>query len=91
MSKHGWFVYILLCKDKTFYTGITTDLKRRFYEHQNGVYNNYTKSRRPIKLVYYEKAEDKYKAAKREKELKDYRQEKKLLLIRNFLSNTSWF
>jgi putative endonuclease len=48
-----WYVYILECKDKTFYTGITTDLERRIKEHNNSLLGaKYTKSRRPVKLVY---------------------------------------
>lgn len=50
----GYYVYILQSeKDKKFYTGYTTDLKRRFREHQEGLSVS-TKSRRPFKLVYYE-------------------------------------
>ena len=48
----GW-AYLLLCADGTYYVGSTTDLERRLYEHENGVYPRaYTYSRRPVKMVW---------------------------------------
>ena len=50
-----WVCYILECNDKTFYTGVTTDIDRRFKEHNDdhkGRGAKYTKTRRPLKLVY---------------------------------------
>ncbi|HRN73281.1 MAG TPA: GIY-YIG nuclease family protein [Ginsengibacter sp.] len=48
-----YFVYILKCADERYYTGITNNLERRFYEHQTGLYTNcYTFKRRPLELVY---------------------------------------
>jgi predicted GIY-YIG superfamily endonuclease len=50
-----WFVYILLCDQKTFYVGMTEDVKKRFEEHQHG-YPPYTKKFSDIQLVYQERA-----------------------------------
>jgi putative endonuclease len=49
-SKH-WLVYILRCKDKSYYTGITTDMKKRLVAHKAGSASKYTRARRPVKLM----------------------------------------
>ena len=49
----GW-MYILECSDGSFYTGSTNNLTLRFEQHQNGEGANHTKSRLPVKLVYFE-------------------------------------
>lgn len=77
----AWFVYILRCKDESFYTGITWNLKKRVSEHNLGKYPNFTKSRIPVKLVYWERFLDRFQAANREKEIKGWRREKKQKLI----------
>jgi len=84
---NNWYVYVLKCRDESFYVGLTTNLTRRLSQHQYGVFNNYTKSRRPVKLVYWENFSDKHKAALREKEIKDWRREKKQELIEKFTSS----
>lgn len=67
----GWFVYILRCADGSLYTGITTDLARREREHNAGKAGaRYTRSRRPVALVYSESAENRSEAAQREYALK---------------------
>ncbi|MCK5674738.1 MAG: GIY-YIG nuclease family protein [Spirochaetales bacterium] len=48
-------MYILQCQDGSYYTGSTTDLKRRIRQHQDGEGANYTKKHLPVKLVYFEK------------------------------------
>ncbi|OGC96909.1 excinuclease ABC subunit C [Candidatus Amesbacteria bacterium RIFCSPHIGHO2_01_FULL_48_32] len=63
------YVYILLCKDQTTYTGCTDDLKDRIIRHNNG-YIPATKNRRPIKLVSYFAFSNKYTAFNFEKYLK---------------------
>ena len=50
-----WFLYILECCDGSFYTGVTTDIDRRLRKHQEGTASRYTRTRRPIVLVYKEK------------------------------------
>jgi len=76
-----WFVYILKCEDNSFYTGISNNPDRRFLEHKNKKGGHYTSSHRVIQRVYLEKCEDKSSALKREKQIKGWRREKKLLLI----------
>ncbi|MDH3360605.1 MAG: GIY-YIG nuclease family protein, partial [Desulfobulbaceae bacterium] len=66
-----WRVYIVACADGTLYTGITKDLSRRLDEHNQGLVGaKYTRSRRPVRLVYYEKVADRSAAAKREYAIK---------------------
>ncbi len=79
----AWFVYIVSCKDESFYTGIAWNLKKRISEHNSGKYLNFTKSRLPVKLVYWERFYNRFKAAKREKEIKGWRREKKINLIKS--------
>lgn len=67
----GWFVYIVSCSDGTLYTGITTDLQRRTREHNTGKgAARYTRARRPVTLAYWEKAESRSEAARREYQIK---------------------
>ncbi|MFA6307111.1 MAG: GIY-YIG nuclease family protein [Patescibacteria group bacterium] len=66
-----WFVYILKCADGTFYTGVTTDVKRRVREHNSSVLGaKYTRGRRPVKLAYFRKLKNKSLAAKAEWRIK---------------------
>lgn len=76
-----WYVYILRCSDNSLYTGSTTDISRRIKEHSYGSGGNYTRIRRPVKLVYKEAYPNRSKAQKREAEIKDLTKEKKLALI----------
>jgi putative endonuclease len=66
-----WHVYIVCCKDNSFYTGVTTDLFRRIDEHNSGKKGaRYTRSRRPVALVYSEKAASRSIASRREHQIK---------------------
>jgi putative endonuclease len=77
-----YFVYILQCSDTTLYTGITTDLKRRLQEHNNSDKGaKYTKTRRPVKLVYDEICQDRSSASKREYAIKHLTRKQKLELL----------
>ncbi len=76
-----WVVYILSCKDKTLYTGITNDLPRRLQQHENGQGAKYTKGRGPFQLIYIEKFAEKGLALSREHEIKQLTREQKLALI----------
>ena len=71
-----YYVYLLQCGDGTIYTGITTDVERRFQEHKNGKGGHYTSSRKAVKLLYTEKQKDRSSAQKREAEIKGWREEK---------------
>ena len=78
------FVYILECKDGTFYTGYTTDLKSRFEKHNSGWGAKYTRGRIPVKLVYFEIVETKSEALKREIKIKKMNRLRKEKLVLNF-------
>ena len=66
-----YFVYILKCADETLYTGIATELERRIEEHNSSDKGaKYTRTRRPVKLVYSESYPDRSAASKREYEIK---------------------
>jgi len=77
-----YFVYILLCSDDSYYTGITNDLERRMYEHENGTDpGSYTCKRRPVKLVFYERFLDPVQAIAFEKQVKGWSRAKKKAII----------
>jgi len=83
MKKVPYTVYLLRCADGTLYTGITTDMTRRLREHNGGVRGaKYTKTRRPVTLVYSELACSRSEAQKREYVLRHLsRKEKENLYI----------
>lgn len=75
-------VYILKCSDNSLYTGYTTDIDKRLIDHNSGkIGAKYTRSRRPVKLVYTEKFKSKSSAMKREAVIKKFTRKNKLLLI----------
>jgi putative endonuclease len=78
-------VYILECRDGTYYTGITNKLKQRLNQHQSGKASKYTRARLPVRLVYQEPARDKSDALKREWEVKSWTRKKKQQLIQTYL------
>jgi len=81
-----YFVYILECSDKSLYVGCTNNLERRLSQHNNSKYGaHYTKIRRPVVLKYKEFFETLKDARKRESEIKGWRREKKLGLIKIIL------
>ncbi|MDD5400838.1 MAG: GIY-YIG nuclease family protein [Sulfurimonas sp.] len=74
---------MLKCSDDTLYTGITTDLDRRVYEHNNlPKAAKYTRIRRPVELIYFESCENKSSASKREYEIKKLSRVQKLFLVK---------
>jgi len=77
----NWHIYIIECSDKSLYTGVTSDLKRRLREHNSGKGGRYTKSRTPVTLVYSETYKTKSKALKREIQIKGWTKKKKKALI----------
>jgi len=77
-----YFIYILHCRDKSYYTGITSNVEKRFYEHQQGfLKGSYTHSRRPVKLVFTESFSKPLDAIEREKQIKGWSRKKKEALI----------
>ncbi len=77
-----FFCYILECADGTFYTGWTTDPLRREKQHNSGAGARYTRTRRPVKMVYVEEQPDKVAAMKRERAIKNMAREQKKRLIK---------
>ncbi|MEA3455108.1 MAG: GIY-YIG nuclease family protein [Campylobacterota bacterium] len=83
-------VYIVQCADETLYTGITNALERRIEEHNSSDKGaKYTRSRRPVKLVYREKQIDRSSASKREYEIKKMSREEKRAMLDYPLLETS--
>ncbi len=82
-----WFVYVIVCKDGTLYTGITTNTVRRLDEHNAGapLGARYTRSRRPVTLAYVESAATRRSAMQREHAIKKLDRDNKLKLC-NLLS-----
>ncbi len=78
-----YWVYILQCRDGTLYTGITTDVPRRVAQHNAGTGAKYTRSRRPVKVVYQERCADKSAALRREHTIKTMHREAKLKMIQS--------
>ena len=79
-----YHVYILKCSDKTFYTGITNDLKRRLKEHNSSNLGaKYTKGRRPVRLVYSVKKKNRSYASKEERRIKELSRIEKINLIKS--------
>ncbi|MDO8408032.1 MAG: GIY-YIG nuclease family protein [bacterium] len=76
-----YFVYIMECKDGSLYTGITTNIARRFAEHKAGVGGRYTRSKEVMRIAYSEQHPDRSSAQKREMEIKGWHRDKKLNLI----------
>ena len=75
------YCYILECADGTYYTGWTTDPERRVKQHNKGIGARYTKTRRPVRLVYLEEQPDKVTALKRELAIKKLKRVQKSKLV----------
>ena len=75
------YCYILECADGTYYTGWTTDPERRVKQHNKGVGARYTKTRRPVKLVYLEEQHNRTDAMRRELAIKKLKRAQKSKLI----------
>lgn len=73
-----WFVYMVRCRDGSLYTGITTDLTRRVDEHNHSKSAAaYTRSRRPVALVYHAMCNSRSDAAKQEAEIRKMNKKEK--------------
>ena len=82
--EQGNFTYILECSDGSFYTGWTNNLERRVKAHNAGKGAKYTKSRKPVKLVYFETFLTKQEAMRREWEIKQLKRQEKEIMITGF-------
>ena len=80
-SKIMYYVYLIECSDKSIYTGITTDIQRRFNEHKNKKGGHYTSSKKVVRILHTEQYKNRSGALRREAEIKSWRREKKLDLI----------
>ncbi len=79
---NDWFIYIVRCSDHSLYTGITRDIERRVHEHNFGKRAAaYTRTRRPVKLVYLEEHHNRSSAAKREIAIKKMNKTAKELMV----------
>jgi predicted GIY-YIG superfamily endonuclease len=76
------WMYILKCRDGSYYTGSTGDVERRVWEHNAGFVHGYTSQRRPVFLAYSFECDTAIEAAELEYQIKGWRREKKEALIR---------
>lgn len=81
-----WFLYILECADGSYYTGITKDLDLRLAMHTSGKASRYTRSRRPVRMLYHESCPSRTSALVRECEVKAYPRRRKEALVRRGLA-----
>ena len=79
-----WYLYIVECRDGTFYTGITTDIKKRIDAHNSGRGAKYTRGRGPVKLMHLRRYKDRSAATKAEYKIKKLKRGKKLRIINEF-------
>jgi len=80
-SVDGWQLYIILCSDNSLYTGITTDIERRFTQHAEGRGARYFRGRQPLRVVYLEDGHSRSSASKRESSIKSMSRADKVLLV----------
>jgi putative endonuclease len=81
--KHLWFVYLVRCKDKSIYTGITNNLNKRIKQHNEGKGAKYTRSRGPVTLIRFHYCHSKSDALKLEYKIKQLPKAKKLKYVRD--------
>lgn len=79
-----YYVYMLLCSDNTLYTGSTNQLQKRLEVHNAGKGAKYTRSRLPVKLVYWEMCCDRSQALRREWAIKQLTRKEKISLVLSF-------
>ena len=82
-TEKGNFTYILPCGDGSLYCGWTNDLEKRLAAHNAGTASKYTRSRRPVELIYFEEFGTKQEAMSREYQIKHLTRQEKLALIRH--------
>jgi len=80
-ANKSWVVYILRCKDKSLYTGITNDIEKRIAAHQKGSGAKYTRSRRPVKLIGKSMRMTRNEAMRLEIKIKRMPKEKKITAL----------
>ena len=80
LTEKIWYLYMLRCGDGSLYTGITTNVPRRFRAHSQGMGAKYTRGRGPLELVYQERCGTHSQALRRELEVKSLRRAEKQAL-----------
>lgn len=87
----SWCVYIVRCRDGSLYTGIAKDLARRVAEHNSGRLPaaRYTRTRRPVELVYQEPCNTRSEASRKEHQIKQLNKQQKEMLIRRTRKGSS--
>lgn len=80
-KRDKWFLYVLECNDGSFYTGITNNMDRRLQAHQDGRASKFTRTRRPVKLLYQEPCAGRTAALVRECAVKSLPRKKKEELV----------
>ena len=85
----SYYVYILASKrNGTLYIGVTSDLKKRVYQHKNNLIDGFTKKYKVHHLVYFEETSDVRSALQREKHMKIWKREWKIRLVQQM--NPDW-
>ena len=77
----SFYTYMLKCADGHYYVGHTDNLEARIAGHQSGIVGGYTKSRRPVELVWYQEFATRYEAIAAERQIKGWSRAKKQALI----------
>lgn len=79
-----WFVYMVLCSDNSLYTGITTDIERRFRQHGEGAGAKYFRGRKPLQVVYLERGHSRSTASIREARIKKMNRAEKASMVQYY-------
>jgi len=88
MKEHRYFVYILANAPRNLYTGFTSTLRHRVWQHKTKALDCFTNSWHDCRLAYFESFQDVHRAIAREKQIKRWRREKKIALIESI--NRDW-
>jgi len=81
LDQENWTLYIIETESGKYYTGITTDLERRFWEHCAGIGAKYFRREVPHAIIYTEMHKDRSEASKREYEIKQFTKKQKIELV----------
>ena len=88
MKEHLYYTYIVASRSHNLYTGMTSEIEARIWQHKNGVFEGYSKTYKCTRLVWFERHNDVYIAIAREKQIKRWSRAKKLALIEQ--ENPAW-
>ncbi len=82
--QNNWWVYMILASDNSFYTGVTTDVERRFLQHKNKTGAKYFYGREPLSVVFREDGHSRSSACQREAQIKSFTRKQKERLVMTF-------